>query len=118
MGFGDQLEAFAKKAETRAERYADVLQDEGLKELGRQLSTVLPKNVPVDEGLLRDGFTFRLENDQLVVGNDAFYSAMLARFGERHDVGEIILREAEKIIESADFRKKVQAQAFARLPAD
>ena len=115
MGFGQDLARFEQTTTARLAVFADAVQDEALKELGRRLADVLPDLAPIDSGLLARSFTFRLEDDRLIVGNDAFYARAIVRFGGNHDLVETIEREALAIVNDAGFRRLVQDRALRRV---
>ena len=74
----------------------------------------LPEVTPIDSGFLRSAYTFRLEGDQLIVGNDVFYNLAIRRFGGDHDLVSVIECEALTIVNGADFRRTVRDRALAR----
>ena len=115
MGFGQDLARFEKATTARAASFAVKVQDEAIQELGRRLADVLPDLAPIDSGLLARSYTFRVEGDQLIVGNDTFYSRAIMRFGGDHDLVAVIVREAQTIVNDADFRATVRDRARARV---
>ena len=117
MVFADQISAFVKKTQTRADLYVQYVEEEAYTELTKELAKVLPDETPVDTGALARGYQFKTNDDgELVVSNKEFYAVAIKRHG--HDLGETVIKEAEKIIQSSAFRKKVQSQALSRLPAE
>ena len=105
-----------KKTQTRADLYVQYVEEEAYAELTKELAKVLPDETPVDTGALARGYQFKTNDDgELVVSNKEFYALAIQRHG--HDLGETIVQEAAKIIESSAFRARVQSQALARLPA-
>ena len=81
MGFGGDLEAWATRTAATVTRSEQVTIDAAYTELAERLAERLPDVTPVDSGALARAYTFRIEDGQLVVGNDQFYAAALARFG-------------------------------------
>ena len=115
MGFGQDLARFSQRTVAHVTLFADAVQEEALKELGRRLADVLPDLAPIDSGLLARSYTFRVEGDQLIVGNDTFYSRAIVRFGGDHDLVAVIEREADRIVNDAGFRATVHDRARARI---
>ena len=115
MGFVNDLARFAARTDVRLQLYVQHVQDEAYAELEKRLADVLPEQTPMDTGALARGYKFRIENEELVVSNDQFYSLAIKRFGGRYDLVETVLREAEAIVNDRNFRLVVQERARKRL---
>lgn len=115
MGLGEDLGAWAARVKAKAARVESLIQDAAYEELERQLRERLPNLTPVDTGALARGYTFRMEDGQLIVGSEEFYALAVSRFGGNYDLRETIEREAEQIVKSAAFVKAVEARVFAQL---
>ena len=81
MAFGQEIASWAKRVEATAARLEGSIIDAAYDELADRLAERLPEVAPIDSGALARSYTFRIEDGQLVVGNDAFYAAAIARFG-------------------------------------
>ena len=115
MGFGQDLARFSQRTDFRMLAFADAVQEEALKELGQRLADALPDLAPIDSGLLARSYTFRVEGDQLFVGNDTFYSRAIVRFGGNHDLVGVIEREAARIVNDVGFLGLVRDRALKRV---
>ena len=91
------------------------MQEEAYAELERRLAERLPDVTPEDTGALARSYTFRVEDGQLIVGNDAFYALAISRFGGQHDLVELVEREADAIVKDATFAQVVFNRACARV---
>ena len=80
--------------------------------MARRLADSLPQLTPEDTGALARGYKFRIEDGQLIVSNNEFYALAVKRHG--HDLVDIIVTEAERIINDRGFRYVVHQRALAR----
>ena len=112
MTFGDDIQRWVSRTSSSLLTYQEGVQSAAINLLAEELAQVLPAHTPVLSGLLRSGYQFRIEDNRLVVSNDAFYALAISRFGGNHDLVATIEREAERIISSPGFLARVQARAL------
>ena len=110
MTFGDDIQRWVSRTSSSLLTYQEGVQSAAINLLAEELAQVLPAHTPVLSGLLRSGYTFRIEDNRLIVSNDRFYALAVKRHG--HDLVSTIEREAERIIATPGFLAKVQARAL------
>ena len=103
--FADQIAAWTRRTELSLVRYQVNVQQIAIAEMAQELSQRLPGVTPVDSGRLSRSFTFELTEDEIVVGNSAFYALSVKRHG--HDLPALVLEEAERIINDQSFLARV-----------
>ena len=114
MGFADAIQRFQKKTTVALDRYVSLVEAIGLERLAKELAERLPERTSVDRGQLKAAYRFESTDNQLTVGNDQFYAVAVKRHGPPYDLEEIIVQEAESILNSPDFLRDVGHAAFLR----
>ena len=114
MGFADAIQRFQKNTTVALDRHVSLVEAIGLERLAKELAERLPERTPVDRGQLKAAYRFEITDNQLTVGNDQFYAVAIQRQGAQYDLHEIILEEAEKIVNDQGFLRAVGHAAYLR----
>ena len=112
MGLGEDLQRESAVLLGRVDYFVDLVQAEAYAELERRLQERLPDVTPMDSGALARSYTFEVKDQKLIVENSQFYWQSIKRHG--HDIDNIILEEADAIVNSADFSRVVLQRAGRR----
>lgn len=116
MGFGDQVNRWVQKTQTKLERLDDAVLDAAYEELERRLQERLPEETPEYSGRLKDSYLFRRTSQGLEISSDLSYArAAIFQTTQDRNAEEMILRVAQEIVNDGEWLAAVQARAFTRL---
>ena len=106
------IREFDKKIPGGSMRHVLWVEKNGPEMLSTELEKRLPEGTPVDRDRLKAVYEFEVSSQLLTVGNDEFFAVAVKRNMPPYDLSEIIVQEAEVILNSTTFLRDVAHEAF------
>ena len=108
----EAIRQFDKKIPGGSMRHVLWVEKNGPELLATELEKRLPEGTPVDRGRLKAAYEFEVRGQLLTVGNDEFFAVAAKRNGPPYDLSEIIVQEAEAILNSTTFLPDMAREAY------
>ena len=108
----EAIREFDKKIPGGSKRHVLWVEKNGPEMLATELEKRLPEGTPVDRCRLKAVYEFEVSGQLLTVGNDEFFAVAAKRNGPPYALSEIIVQEAEAILNSTTFLHDVAHGAF------